>query len=689
MARTHSRGAHAGKPAPIAGGSARGTRARGARAGGAGDAVRAGEAGRAGEPGNKAVGETRVAGGRPRSTRVRVVGASCATAVLLVGVALGWASPAPSAEPTVQAFLLDWENASYAAAAAQTTGAPAEVAAALSAAYQQLGAADLTISMGHISQQANTAQADFDASFDLGRGGQPWTYQGSFPLRRVGGGWKVVWSPSVIVPRLRSGLRLAVLDTMPPRAQLLDAEGKPLAPPSLVYTVGVYPAQLRNPAKTVAGLAKAMGLNASQVLSWVKQAPAAQFVELLRLSRASYRRLRPRLSRVPQLTIKTERLRLLKSIAPAVSGLVGTEAAGLLQQDGIPYRPGATVGLSGLQQTFQHMLVGTPTVEVVEESPAGHVVSVLDHWYGQAGTSVQTTIDSRVQDAADRAVNSAPSSAAIVAVSTTTGHILAVAEQKTPGMPAVDALDGHYQPGQAFTIVSTAALLETGFDVDGRTACGLSNLVGGQNFTNVPPVRDLGTFRADFAEACGTAFAGLSLRLSPKDLLEAADGFGLGKPWQLQVKAFTGSIQPPGGQAEMAEDSIGTGSVQVSPLDMAIAAEVVASGTWRPPLLVTSPPDPGLTPTVPFGLQVVSALQGLMRSTVTNGAARAADARGGQVYGQVGSAPLGSAGAGLRADWFVGYQGKVAFAVLELNRSARGSAAGLSGQFLRDLHAAG
>jgi cell division protein FtsI/penicillin-binding protein 2 len=686
MARTHSRGAHAGKPAPIAGGSARGTRGRGARAGEAADAGRAGKAGRAG---NRAVGETRVRGGRPRSTRVRVVAASCATAVLLLGVGLGWASPAPSAEPTVQAFLLDWENGSYGAAAAQTTGTPAEVAAALNGAYQQLGAADLTISMGRISQQDSTAQADFMASFDLGRGGQPWTYQGSFPLRRVGGGWKVVWSPSVIVPGLRSGLRLAVLDTMPPRAQLLDAEGKPLSPLSLVYTVGVYPARLRNPAKTVAGLADATGLNASQVLSWVKEAPAAQFVELLRLSRASYRRLRPRLSRVPQLVVEQQRLRLLKSIAPAVSGSVGTEAAGLLQQEGIPYRPGATVGLSGLQQTFQHMLVGTPTIEVVEESPAGHVVSVLDRWEGQAGTPVQTTIDSRVQDAADRAVDSASSSAAIVAVSTTTGHILGVAQQKAPGMPDLDALDGHYQPGQAFTIVSTAALLETGFDVDGQIPCGASNLVGGQNFTNVPPVRNLGTFRTDFAEACGTAFAGLSLRLSPKDLLEAADGFGVGKPWQLPVKAFTGSIEPPEGQAEMAEDSIGTGSVQVSPLDMAIAAEVVASGTWRPPMLVTNPPDPGLTPTVPFGLQVVSALQGLMRSTVTNGAARAADARGGQVYGQVGSAPLGSAGAGLRADWFVGYQGNVAFAVLELNKSARGSAAGLAGQFLRDLRAAG
>src|SRR5215472_16100427 len=152
MARTHSRGAHAARPAPLAGG--RIGPARGTRAGGAGGA------------GKKRVGESRVGGGRPRSTRVRVVAASCATAALLLGVALGWASPDPSAAPTVQAFLLDWENGWYAAAAAQTTGAPAEVAAALQGARRQLGAADISISMGHISQRGDAAHAYFNASVD-------------------------------------------------------------------------------------------------------------------------------------------------------------------------------------------------------------------------------------------------------------------------------------------------------------------------------------------------------------------------------------------------------------------------------------------------------------------------------------------------------------------------------------------
>jgi cell division protein FtsI/penicillin-binding protein 2 len=684
MVRTHNRGAHAGKPAPRVGASARGTRARGARGERAGGA-RVGGA-RVGGAGKKRVGETRVGAVRLRSARVRVVAAAGATVLLLAGLALGWVTPRPDAEPTVQAFLLAWENGQYATAAGLTTGAPAGVAAALQDAYRDVGAAALTLSMGNITQHANTATAQFGASVNLGHGGPPWNYRGSFDLRRVGSGWKVVWSPAVIVPGLRPGLRLAVVSTVPERAQLLDAEGAPLAPPSLVYTVGVVPDRLKDPARTASGLAQATGLAASQVLGWITQAPGAGFLELVRFSPAGYHRLSRELSWVPGLVTERLRLRLFGSIAGPVSGAVGGEAASQLQLEGIPYRPGTTVGLSGLQQAFQRTLVGSPTTEVVVENAAGQVVSVEQRWLGHAGTDVRTTINASVQEAANKALQSGPGSAAIVAISATTGQVLAVAQRNGRDTPQIQALSGKYQPGQAFTIVSTAALLNTGvIGVNLQIPCGVSNTVGGENFTNDPPVPNQGTFRADFANACSTAFAGLSLRLSARALREAAVGFGLGKPWQLPLSAFAGAMQTPGNQAEVAEDSIGTGSVQVSPLDMAIAAAVVQSGTWHPPALVTSPPDPGLTPTVPFDTQVVSALQTLMRSTVTNGAGRAANVGTAPVYGQVGSAPDGSGG--LRAAWFVGFQGNVAFAVLELTRSARTSAAPLAGRFLDDLQA--
>ena len=594
MVRTHNRGAHAGKPAPKAGlrgaggpgaspargTSVRGTRARGARAG------------------NKRVGETRVGGVRPRSARVRLVAAAGATALLLAGLALGWATPKPTAEPTVQSFLLDWENGQYAAAAGLTTGAPAGVAAALQDAYQEVGAAAITLGMAAVTQHGNTASAGFDASVDLGRGGPPWNYHGSFDLRRVGSGWKVVWSPAVIVPGLRPGLRLAVVSSVPQRAQLLDAEGKPLAPLSLVYTAGVVPDALENPGRTATGLARATGLSASQVLGWITEAPGAGFLELVRFTPATFHRLSGKLARVPGLHIVRQRLRLFDSIASAVSGDVGSEAAGVLREQGIPYRPGTTVGLSGLQQAFQRMLVGSPTTEVVVENAAGHVVSVLQRWTGHDGTDVRTTINASVQQAANKALLSVGDSAAIVAISPTTGHLLAVASHdpaRDAGNPA-PVREIPARPGVHDRLHGGAAEYRAGRREDGDPVQCLEPGGRGELHERSAGAGPAARSAADFANACSTAFAGLSLRMSAKELKIAATGFGLGKPWQLPLDAFPGTMGSPSNQAELAEDSIGTGSVQVSPLDMAIAAAVVQSGTWHPPSLVTEPARPGADP---------------------------------------------------------------------------------------------
>jgi cell division protein FtsI/penicillin-binding protein 2 len=675
MTRTHNRGAHAGKRSSLLGTFTVRPPQRPAPGGRPGGRRRAG-----GPPAKPS---------RLRSARVRIVAAVVATAFLVTGIALGWADPDPSAEPTVQGFLLDWENGDYAAAAVLTTAAPGVVTSALSAAYRQLGADDMTLAMGPITQKGSIAQATFQASVDLGHGGAPWNYQGEIPLRRAGSGWKIAWSPSVIAPGLRPGLRLAVVSSMPQRAQLLDATGIPLSPEATVVSVGVIPGQLTDPAKTASGLAGATGLSASQILGWISEAPTAGFLELVRFTPGQYSQVAGKLSGVPGLITQQQQSRLFGSIADPVTGSVGGEATSMLQEEGVPYRPGTTVGLSGLQQAYQRNLVGSPTTQVVEEDASGRVVSVLKSWPGHQGTNVRTTINSGVQQAADNAVDAAPGSAAIVAVSSTTGQVLAVAENTASGMPAVDPLDGHYQPGQAFTIVSAEALLASGTSVSAPIPCGTSNQVGGQNFTNSLPVTGLGvlpTLSADFAGACTTAFAGLSLKLTASQLQTAATGFGLGDGWQLPLTSFAGSIAKPAGQAEIASETTGQQGVLVSPLDMAMVAAVADSGTRHSPTLVTGTGSSGTSgPASRASLSpsVLSGLQAMMRQTVTSGAGSAADVPGAPVYGEVGTAALGTGG--LQANWFVGYQKDVAFAVLEFSPSASASAASLAGQFLRNL----
>jgi cell division protein FtsI/penicillin-binding protein 2 len=627
-----------------------------------------------------------VGGLRSRSRQLKLGAAGVVVLLLIIGVAGGFASGEPSAEPAAQQFLVAWAQGQYKTAAALTTGSPATVTTALRTAYQQLGAAAYYLTMGPITQHSGTAEAHFFASVDLGQDGAPWSYEGRFAMRKTSSGWRVLWTPAVINPGLRPGLRMAVVTRMPPRAPLLDAGGGPLIHPSAAWVAQVRPGQLTHPEQTATKFAAVTGLDDQQVLSVIEAAPQTHPLTLATLSPAAYATLRKKLRGVPGLLMRRVSLRLFDTTAADVTGTVNTELAPVLRAQGVSYRPGTTVGVSGLQAVYQRRLAGSAGTAVIAENQAGHQVAVLKQWDRTKGTAVRTTIDAGVQRAAANAVAGQPAAAAIVAVQASTGHILAVADHAVGGT-RVNPLAGQYQPGEAFTIVSAAALLAKGTQPTVPIPCLPSTRVGGRTFTNVPAVSALGAqppFSMDFAQSCGTAFTTLSQGLTSSRLTSAATAFGLGVQWKLPLRAFPGSFRASQSQGGLAADTIGEQGVQASPLAMALVAAGVDAGKWHPPMLVTSPPDPGLSPRVVASAQTVGSLRTLMRDSVVSGAARGANLGGTPVYGQVGTARA-AVGSKYWAHWFVGYRGGVAFAVLELTKSPSTSAVPVGTAFLSGL----
>src|SRR5262249_40064741 len=157
--------------------------------------------------------------------------------------------------------------------------------------------------------------------------------------------------------------------------------------------------------------------------------------------------------------------------ASAVVGSVGAEASTALRDAGIAYRPGATVGLSGLQSRYQAYLAGTPTTEVVAETASGRTVRVLKRWEGRPPTAVHTTISAGGRQGGVRGVASGRGAGAIVAMRASPGRTLAVAGHKAHRMPRIDPLAGRYPPGGAFIIVSAEALLANGVEVNTTIPC--------------------------------------------------------------------------------------------------------------------------------------------------------------------------------------------------------------------------
>ncbi|HET6818040.1 MAG TPA: penicillin-binding transpeptidase domain-containing protein, partial [Mycobacteriales bacterium] len=289
-----------------------------------------------------------------------------------------------------------------------------------------------------------------------------------------------------------------------------------------------------------------------------------------------------------------------------------------------------------------------------------------------------------VQLAAEKALADETKPAALVAVRASDGAVLAVAN--TPDATSYDrALEGHYPPGSTFKVVTTYALLGHGVTPTTPVPCPPTIAVGGRTFRNFEGEAAASpTFATDFAISCNSAFIGASRRLAPKDLPDAAQSFGLGGRWTLPLPSYSGSVPPATDAVTLAADSIGQGSVSVSPLAMAMVAAAVDAGVVHAPTLVTDPKQ-GVAPADGQSLDAarVARLRALMLKVVQSGTAAKAGLPAG-THGKTGTAEFGTGPHPKTHAWFIGWRGGVAFAVLVEGGGVGGAvAAPIAARFLR------
>jgi cell division protein FtsI/penicillin-binding protein 2 len=232
---------------------------------------------------------------------------------------------------------------------------------------------------------------------------------------------------------------------------------------------------------------------------------------------------------------------------------------------------------------------------------------------------------------------------------------------------------GEYPPGSTFKVVSGYALLARGFTPDTVVPCPTSTVIDGKPFRNFEgEARGAATLATDFAISCNTAFVNMSAKLSGADLVAAARAFGLTIP----------STATP---LDVAAATIGQGRDLVTPLAMALVAAAVDAGTWRPPLLVTSPPQPAGPPPRSLDPHRLAVLRTLMGLVVSRGTAAAAGLPAGTA-GKTGTAEFGAASPPATHAWFIGYRGDLAVAVIVEGGGVGGAvAAPIAARFLRSV----
>ncbi|MFF8370743.1 penicillin-binding protein 2 [Streptomyces lydicus] len=240
------------------------------------------------------------------------------------------------------------------------------------------------------------------------------------------------------------------------------------------------------------------------------------------------------------------------------------------------------IGRSGLERQYDDYLRGKAAVTRYEVDNLGRVIGQAKSDKGQAGSSVVTSIDARVQAIAEKQLDQAmkdarkvhdrntgtnykADSGAVVVMEAKTGRVVAMASNpsydpnawvggisgkdyarltgKDSNYPLLNrAIQGQAAPGSIFKVISTSAAINAGYDFDGHYPCTSSYSIGGQVFKNFEGEGhgDISLGRA-LEVSCDTVFYRLSHDEWKKDggdkpkknandwFYKTAHQFGLGK----------------------------------------------------------------------------------------------------------------------------------------------------------------
>jgi cell division protein FtsI/penicillin-binding protein 2 len=543
--------------------------------------------------------------------------------------------------------------------------------------------------------------------------GLVWTYETAVGLRKVDKKWQVVLAPKAVHPQLEAGRHFETQLLAADRGQILDGAGGAIVSARPVVTVGIEPQRVKNQASLIATLNAAfasvnVAVDLGDLPGRLAAANPDAFVEVVTLRRDVYDQIRSRIRDLDGTVFREGTLQLAptRAFARALLGTVGDVQKEQIDKNPGKYLVGEQIGQSGLQETYDDFLRGVPGVQIVIPQPrsdtgTGEADLIVFRAEPKTGQALKTTLDQKVQNAADAALAGQPLRSALVAIRVSDGAILAAANGPDGGELNL-AFEASVPPGSTFKMVTALGLLDNG-SVNQETPvnCPKTFTVDGRAFNNAGNF-ELGTvpFHTDFAKSCNTAFASLAPKLGGDGLRKAAASLGIGTQWSPGAATFTGSVPANASNVEAAAAAFGQGQTLVSPLCLGAAAAAVARGTWLKPKLFTEAPPaaplpqvtpgPGAAPAPNDGTALkaesVNALRAMMREVVTAGTATAlADVPGQPVQVKTGTAEFDNNPANTHA-WTIGWQGDVAFAVfVEKGGSSGDTAVPIVEKFLRGL----
>ncbi|MBC7106161.1 MAG: penicillin-binding protein 2 [Firmicutes bacterium] len=379
--------------------------------------------------------------------------------------------------------------------------------------------------------------------------------------------------------------RVRLIPIVAPRGEIFDRHGQKLVANRPVYTVSlVYLGQRDLPA-VAERLAAILGQDAREIEAKMTERSLRLF-EPVKIARGVpmevITKIEERREELPGVVVDAEPVRDYPrgSLAAQVLGYVreiSEQELAANREKG--YRPGDLFGKDGLERAFEDYLRGKDGAREVEVDALARPVRDLGVRPPQPGNNLILTLDARVQEAAERALDAAVQAArraghpdarggAVVVEDVRTGGIIAMASHPTYD-PAVftsylsdsqarelfsnpdrlmlnRAIAAAYPPGSTFKMVVAAAGLESQ-KVDPEAAVPDPGylVLGNRTFRDWKPG---GHGRVDLRRAiqvsCDVYFWRLGLTVGIEEVARVAREFGLDRPTGIELPGETGGVVP-------------------------------------------------------------------------------------------------------------------------------------------------
>lgn len=273
--------------------------------------------------------------------------------------------------------------------------------------------------------------------------------------------------------------------------------------------------------------------------------------------------------------------------------------------------PGYRIGRTGLENSFEDSLKGTPGIRKREVNAYGRSVRVLEETPALKGESLNLTIDTRLQEIALKALGKESGSAIVMDVNT--GEILAMVSSPsydtnifTMPVPVkvwrslIDnekrplqnkALTGTYSPGSIFKLVVALAALENKvIHPHKKFYCGGKITIGNHDFHCW---KHGGHGMLDLEDAlmhsCDVYFYEIAQQIGAEKIIEMAKRLGLGAPVEIGIKGEREGLLPTNEwkkkrfndswrTGDTVNLSIGQGFLTTTPMQLAFMTAQIANG---------------------------------------------------------------------------------------------------------------